>query len=265
VPPTALRRLSPVLRMGLTSAIECKNQIDEDFDSIVVGTSLGCLRDTEKFLVSIHTATSDFLSPTPFIQSTHNTIGGQISLGLNSKAYNMTHTQNNVSFEVSLLDAIMCINEGKERVLVGAADEHIDFLKLMQPSLIRNEYPLSSGSSFFVLSNKSNKSKIGIQAVHLSFSYQNLADEIDSFLEKENIPMNSISLLLHSDSQLGCKYENIESVNYLKYTGMYFSASSFALHIAHDYLKVKKEKYALIVNDMCPDGLGLTLLVTDEA
>ena len=146
IPPASLRRLSPVLRMGLAASIECKNQIETDFDAIVVGTGLGCLKDTEKFLSTFLTSTSDFVSPTAFIQSTHNTIGGQISLGLGNHAYNMTHTQNNLSFEVSLLDAMMLINEGKKNVLVGAADEKIDFLKEVQPTLIPDVFPLSSGA-----------------------------------------------------------------------------------------------------------------------
>ena len=46
----------------------------------------------------------------------------------------MTHTQNALSFEVSLIDAILLLKEDKENVLLGAADEKIEFLKNLQPN-----------------------------------------------------------------------------------------------------------------------------------
>jgi len=258
VPPTALRRLGPVLRMGLTASIECRNNVDADFDAISVGTALGCLKDTEKFLVTIHTTTSDFLSPTAFIQSTHNTIGGQISLGLKNHAYNMTHTQNNLSFEVALIDAIMCVNEGKQNVLVGAADEKIDFLAQAQPDLIPDTHPLTSGASFFVISPTKGSTGIGVRDVHTNFNATNIAKDIQDFLSKNKLTTDDIDVILSSNEQPFSDKQ--ETLNYLDYSGMHYSAPAFALHLAHDYLLSKGKKFALIVNDMCPGRLGLTLV-----
>ena len=264
IPPAALRRLSPVLRIGLTAAVECATTIGKDFDAIVVGTALGCLKDTEKFLVTIHTTTSDVLSPTAFIQSTHNTIGGQISLGLDNHAYNMTHTQNNLSFEVSLLDAMMCIDEGKQNVLVGAADEKIEFLEKLQPDLIPNSHPLTSGASFFALSSAKSSGTIGIKSLYTSFSSKNVKSKILAFLTKVGISLSDIDLILHSDSKLSKEFEEIKNMNYLEFSGFHYSASSLALHIAHDFLLVDNNKYALIINDMCPDNLGLILVEKND-
>lgn len=262
IPGAALRRLSPVLRIGLTTSIECKNKVDKDFDAISVGTALGCLKDTEKFLNTFLTSTSDFLSPTAFIQSTHNTIGGQISLGLGNHAYNMTHTQNNVSFEVALLDGIMCINEGKENVLVGAADEHIKFLELIQPSLISDKYPLSTGASFFAFSN--HKSDIGVKAVKVNFNSTNVDNELSTFLKENNLSKEQIDIVLHSNSDVKLS-ENQEGIDYLQYSGLHYSASSFALHVAHDHLKNSDKKTAVVVNDMCAGKTGFMLVIKDEA
>ena len=258
VPPTALRRLGPVLRMGLTASIECRNNVDADFDAISVGTALGCLKDTEKFLVTIHTTTSDFLSPTAFIQSTHNTIGGQISLGLKNHAYNMTHTQNNLSFEVALIDAMMCVNEGKQNVLVGAADEKIDFLAQAQPDLIPDTHPLTSGASFFVISPTKGSTGIGVRDVHTNFNATNIAKDIQDFLSKNKLTTDDIDVILSSNEQPFSDKQ--ETLNYLDYSGMHYSTPAFALHLAHDYLLSKGKKFALIVNDMCPGRLGLTLV-----
>ncbi|MEJ6584162.1 MAG: beta-ketoacyl synthase chain length factor [Crocinitomicaceae bacterium] len=263
IPPASLRRLSPVLKMGLTASIECKNQSGKDFDAIVVGTGLGCLKDTEKFLSTFLTSTSDFLSPTAFIQSTHNTIGGQISLGLGNHAYNMTHTQNSVSFEVSLLDAMMCINEGKNNVLVGAADEKIDFLKEVQPNLISADFPLCSGASFFVLSPE--KSEVQVKAISTTFSSENVLTDIAAFLDVHNLEMEKIDLLLHSNDGIEEHVTPKDAFNFLDYSGFHYSASAFALHIAHDYLVNEEKEWALIVNDMCPTNIGIMLIQRDEA
>ncbi len=255
IPRNALRRLSPILRMGLTCAMECQQNTVEKFDSIVVGTALGCLKDTEKFLTTFITSTSDFLSPTAFIQSTHNTIGGQISLGLKNHSYNMTHTQNNLSFEVSVIDAMLCINDGKKNVLVGAAEEKIPFLENLRPMIIREERPLSSGASFFVMSNE--QSSVAISKVEALFSIDSIEQEIKRFLAEKNLSENEIDLVLSSES-IALDFPKI--MNYLDYTGLHYSASAFATHIGHDYLKNNTAKNALIVNHICNGKLGLILL-----
>lgn len=253
---SALRRLSPVLRMGLTAAIDCQKKVEKEFDAISVGTSLGCLRDTEKFLNVINTTTSDFLPPTAFIQSTHNTIAGQISLGLKNHAYNMTHTQNNLSFEIALLDGIYCLKEGKNNVLVGAADEYIPFLEMLKPSVINEERPLTSGASFFVLTNE--PAEIAVLDCKISFD-QTAESLIESVLVENELNIESIALLL-TDKDLTLGNYNGTSINYLDYSGLHYSASAFGLHIAHDKLLNSDAQHALIVNQLCSNKTAVTLI-----
>ncbi len=255
IPRNALRRLSPILRMGLTCAMECQKNTNAEFDSIVVGTALGCLKDTEKFLTNFITSTSDFLSPTAFIQSTHNTIGGQISLGLSNHSYNMTHTQNNLSFEVSLIDAMLCINDGKKNVLVGAAEEKIPFLENLQPNIVADTHPLASGASFFVLTDE--KKSIGIKKVDALFNIQSVENEIKRFLATENLTVNDIDLVLTSNN-IELSFE--KTIHYLQHTGLHYSASAFATHVGHDFLKSNPANNVLVVNHLCNDKLGLILL-----
>jgi len=255
---TSLRRLSPILRMGLTASKECQAAVETPFDSISVGTALGCLKDTEKFLVTFNTTTSDFLSPTAFIQSTHNTIGGQISLGLSNHAYNMTHTQNSLSFEVALLDGLLCIEEGKSNVLVGAAEEKIPFLNHLQPALISDAYPLSSGATFFALAPETGENSIGIRAAYTNFNSTDLPSEIDIFLRSEGLSQNDLLLVLSSE-HVTLPAESTQ-INYLEYSGLHYSASSFALHIGHDYLRTQESGLVLVVNTLCEGKLGLILL-----
>ena len=70
-------------------------------------TGLGCLEDTEKFLSSIYTNEEKLLNPTPFIQSTHNTVAGAIALAIKCHGYNATYTHRGFSFESALEDALI--------------------------------------------------------------------------------------------------------------------------------------------------------------
>lgn len=260
IPANALRRLSPVLRMALAAAQDCQSKVEGEFDAISVGTALGCLKDTEKFLNTFITTSSDTLSPTAFIQSTHNTIGGQISLALGNHAYNMTHTQNSVSFEVALIDALMCATDGKTNILVGAADEAIDFLEGLRNKIIDSERQFTSGASFFVLGNKENNVKV--VDCHVEFGAYAANETIEQFLAKHKISIDDIDLVLMAEP---IDLKSKKSINYQDYSGLYYSSSALAFHIGHDFLKSNDSKFVLIVNNQSKGRLGLTLLGKNEA
>lgn len=257
IPPASLRRFSPVLRMALTAAQVCQNETSVPFDSISVGTSLGCLKDTERFLQTFITATGDTLSPTAFIQSTHNTIAGAISMALGNHSYNMTHTQNSLSFETALIDGLLCVQEGKKNVLVGAADEAIEFLDVLKPHVIQSTVPFTSGATFLSLQpdTAGNGKKVIDCAVH--FNNTNTEEAITTFLKKNQIDANAIELVLFAGeipTTIG-----IKQINYEQYTGLYYSSAAFACHLANDYT-LAEGKYVLIVNHQVNSKLGLTLI-----
>lgn len=258
IPVAALRRLSTILRMGITASKACQ-EVSREFDAISVGTALGCLTDTEKFLVTINTVSGDILSPTAFIQSTHNTISGQISLDLKNHAYNMTHTQNALSFEVALKDGLLCMDEGKKSVLVGAADEAIPFLERLRNSLIKTEKPFTSGATFMVLSGEKGNSIAGIQACEVYFSAENTTSQVEQFLIGSNCRLNDIDLILEAGTTFQSHAKNHYS--FTDYSGFYQSASSFAVHMANDWLlKNADDQRVLIVNNLESNKLGLTLI-----
>ena len=125
----ALRRMSRILRMGIASAIMAlKDAGIERPDGIITGTGFGCLEDTGTFLAGMIDKHEQNLNPTPFIQSTHNTIGSQIALMLNCYGYNQTYTHDAFSFESALMDALMSSTEHLDRhLLVGGVDEVTEF------------------------------------------------------------------------------------------------------------------------------------------
>src|SRR5436190_21298652 len=79
IPAANIRRTSHVLKMGISSALMAlRRSGTETPDAIITGTGIGCFEDTDKFLRQIVENGEKMLTPTPFIQSTHNTVAGQV-------------------------------------------------------------------------------------------------------------------------------------------------------------------------------------------
>lgn len=181
----AIRRMSRIIRMGVTSAK--KTCGDQHPDAIVVGTAYGCLEDTNQFLSRMTEFKEDMLNPTPFIHSTHNTISSQIALHFKCYGYNSTYVHRSVSFESALMDAMLLLNEGTAKnVLAGGVDEIINesFTIMDRLGMFRKaDDPhgtgaiAGEGSTFFLLSNEKRTSSLAsvINADMLSFAS---ADEV---------------------------------------------------------------------------------------
>lgn len=268
-----LRRMSKILRMSVACSKDCIAQagIDQP-DAIVVGTGMGCLLDTEKFLNNSITI-EGLLPPTSFIQSTHNTMAGQISLSIGNHGYNMTHTQNTLSFEHAVQDGMLLLNEGKKQILVGAADEHIEILDEISEKLkINFETGLTSAASFFILSNeKSHETLAKISDVRTIGLVTDVSAQINAFLAENQIEPLGLNLVLFSgklqDSAEITYFEIKKSpINYTVFSGVYPTSSAFALHFAIDKMgKDKTLKHILICNTLNKSNLGLTLIESVEA
>jgi len=258
----ALRRMSQILRMSITCGIDCLSQSGiENTDSIIIGTGLGCLMDTEKFLKNVLTL-DGLIPPTAFIQSTHNTIAGQLSLLLENNNYNMTHTQNTVSFEHALLDCMLRLNENDNNVLVGGADEHIPLLDNIASDIGVKivEGKMTSGAAMFALSNERNKHSLArVMDVETYYGKsKNLQDQVNSFIEGTEIDL----ILINSNEALEFDLENV--VNYSSIFGYLHSGSALALHYAVDVINEEGKQNILIVNYL-NDNMGLILISNLEA
>lgn len=160
------RRMSYVVKMGVGTAMDCISKASVDsIDAIITATGLGCLADSEKFLKSIQDSNEQLLNPTPFIQSTFNTIGGQVALLSKSHCYNMTYSHRFSSFESAMMDALMMAEDGEaEHILIGAADEKTSTqLKIMERlGAFRNGNTPDEGSFFFMLSRTPATECLGV-------------------------------------------------------------------------------------------------------
>lgn len=125
IPVMQLRRMSKAVRMGVVAAKTAMQQSGlEAIDAISVGTAYGCLQDTEAFLGKMIEQEEQMLTPTAFIQSTHNTVSGQIALLMGCNGHNLTYVQRGHSFEHALINTQLYLNDHQDHnMLVGGIDE----------------------------------------------------------------------------------------------------------------------------------------------
>lgn len=177
------RRMSAIMRMGVRTGVECIRRSGiASPDAIITATSLGCLEDSEKFLANLIRTDEQLLNPTPFIQSTFNTIGGQIALIDGNHCYNMTYTHWSESLVGALLDALLLISSGKSRnVLVGAFEQNIPvMLKVLERlRMLEGNIP-DEGACFMMLSSERSERTIAELDIDAVMSLAALCDVSDA-------------------------------------------------------------------------------------
>lgn len=121
----ARRRMSRLVKMGAATGLECLQRAGVTTpDAIVSATGYGFIADSERLLREMGAAGEEMMSPTPFMQSTFNTIGSQLALACGCRGHNMTFSDGYASFGSSLVGAALLLWSGEARsVLVVAADE----------------------------------------------------------------------------------------------------------------------------------------------
>ncbi|MBP5394102.1 MAG: beta-ketoacyl-[acyl-carrier-protein] synthase family protein [Bacteroidaceae bacterium] len=119
------RRMSKLMKAATISSMKALQAAGiESPDAIITATAHGMLETSEKFLVDMLENGEETLSPTLFMQSTHNTLSSAIAIRTKCHGYNMTYSQDDESLEWALRDARRLIETDKAKtVLVGCHDE----------------------------------------------------------------------------------------------------------------------------------------------
>jgi len=268
--PTLARRMGRVIKMGIAASSACfKDSGIAMPDAIMTGTALGCLEDTEKFLLAIIENDEQFLTPTSFVQSTHNTVSAQIALQLKCMNYNFTYVHKGYSFESSVLDGLMTIAEGNgKNILVGGHDEMTDkyyrvcdrvnyWKKEMTPTLqlINSKTDGSvagEGAAFFMLSAEpSDRDYAKLRSLKFIYkpeSQQEIEGRISEMLAEKGLTANDIDLVIYGINgdarydgiynQLKDSYFKNSTAAYFKHLcGEYQTSGSFAMWLAARILK----------------------------
>lgn len=265
-----IRRMSRIIRMGVAAAMECLQEANVKIpDAIVTGTAYGCLEDTGVFLTKMVEFKEELLTPTAFIQSTHNTIGAQIGLMLQCNNYNNAFVHRGFSFESALLDGMLLLKEKEAaNVLVGAIDEitNISHAILSRMGLYK-QGPISNlelfksaskgtiageGASFFLLATEPSPTDYaklgGLKTFYKPAGIKEIEAQISSFLTEHSISFNDIDLIITGkngdtvsdaifDELQESIFSNNNTINYKNLCGEYPTASAFALWLGTNIIK----------------------------
>ena len=137
ISPGEARRMGKLMKAATITSLRALREAGvETPDAIITATAYGMLETSEKFLFDMLENGEEALSPTLFMQSTHNTLSSAIAIRTKCHGYNVTYSQGKDSLEWALRDARRLIASGKARtVLVGCHDEATptfqDFLRRM--------------------------------------------------------------------------------------------------------------------------------------
>jgi hypothetical protein len=208
--PNEARRLGKILKRALlTSRQVMETSGISNPDAIITGTGLGCIENTEIFLGALVREGEEFLKPTHFMQSTHNTIGSLIAIDAHCHGYNSTYAHKGISFECALLDAFMQLqNERIQSALVGAHDEMTpDYFTLLK----RTGYLGHSENGFagetavsMMLGTEPTKNTLcrltGVEMLYLGGEDKKLEEEVKEVkkLEKLGLAFSNFSNFLTS-------------------------------------------------------------------
>jgi len=296
ISPNMIRRMGRAIKMGVSASIRCLEDAGiKEVDAVICGTGIGCFEDSEKFLLALIDNKETLLTPTSFIQSTHNTVAAQIALLIKCHQYNMTYVQRGFSFESALQDAILMLQERDGlNILAGGIDEMTaGYLTLQRRAgyikkdvfsggtLVSETSPghyMGEGAAFFVLGSQQSASSYaileGVEMIYAPLSTQVLESAISDFLASHSLSLGDIGLTLLGNSgdvryeqkmtalQSGY-FKDIPQGNFKHLCGEYMTNGSFALWLAATILRNGKVPPSVRTNSL-PGNSPVHILVVNH-
>ena len=254
IPKSLLRRMEKATRIGIGAGIPLLEK-HKNIDGI--------------FLKQIMQYNEGTLTPTSFVQSTPNAVTGILALMSKNIGYNTTHTNLGLSFEATLLDAMLLFEENEaKQLLVGAVEETSEYNynidsaanffkeKEVSSSQLLNSNTKGSvrgeGAAMFVVSNSKENALCEIVDV-AQFSFlqkNNIAIRALQFLAKNNIKpkdIDALTLGYNGDSRydflydiLAWQFENSSIFSYKNLVGDFPTANSFAMWLSCNAIEGKQ-------------------------
>ncbi|MDN3723342.1 beta-ketoacyl synthase N-terminal-like domain-containing protein [Aequorivita sp. SDUM287046] len=291
IPPAAARRMAKGIKMGVVASKIAMDEAGiETVDAIITGTGMGCMIDSEKFVSAIIDNNEQYLTPTSFIQSTHNTVAGQIALGMECKAYNFTYVHSAISFESALLDAKMQLeNDEAEHILVGGVEElgehttkvhrtinHIKPEAVTISTVLNSKTEgavFSEGANFFAVSNEKREScyaELLAVETYNTLQKERVSETIEYFLEENNLKIDNIDLVVlgnNGDVEFDSYYTQLsegmfrqtQQVFYKHLVGENNTVSAFGIWLASKIIKIQSIPEILKINSIATSEVKTVL------
>ena len=112
ISPAEARRMTSQTRLVLAVALKVLDKNQCNPDAIICATRYGCMHNSVVFLNDMLSTHETELKPTPFIQSTHNTIASMVAIKLRNHGYNITYSHGTTAWQDALQDVRMQMQLG---------------------------------------------------------------------------------------------------------------------------------------------------------
>ncbi len=201
------RRMNRMLKMGTYAAMKCL--ADTDVDMMLTATSLGSISDTEKMLDTIYSSGETLGNPTAFIQSTFNTLAGNIAQLKSTHIPNVTFVNRGETVANALGYAQVKLSCDADNILYVSSDEKTELSEtVLKKFKLSANGMYGEGSAAMILSSE----KTGALA-EIVFSKCEI--DVMSALKELGIPM-----------------EDVEILDYKRWCGEYATALAFGVALA---------------------------------
>lgn len=201
------RRMNRMLKMGTYAAMKCL--ADTDVDMMLTATSLGSISDTEKMLDTIYSSGETLGNPTAFIQSTFNTLAGNIAQLKSTHIPNVTFVNRGETVANALGYAQVKLSGDADNILYVSSDEKTELSEtvLKKFNLSANGM-YGEGSTAMILSSEKTGSLAEIV-------FSKCGIDVQAALK-----------------ELGMPIEDVEILDYKRWCGEYATALAFGVALA---------------------------------
>lgn len=254
VTPVEARRMGKILKRAIATSITALEHASiEKPDAIITGTGLGCVENTEKFLSSMCKDGEYLLTPTSFMQSTHNTISSLIAIHTHNHGYNATYSHRGISFDSALHDAWTQMRLDKiNTALVGAHDEVTPTVYSLVQKTCFNGILSGEASVSMVLSTSVENRKsamCSLKGIKIMYrpTRQQISKAVDDMLSTVGMHISDIDAVVlgvngNKDNDIHYRnlidiFEGVPAIQYKHLFGECFSASALGVYVAATCLK----------------------------
>lgn len=201
------RRMNRMLKMGTYAAMKCL--ADTDVDMMLTATSLGSISDTEKMLDTIYSSGETLGNPTAFIQSTFNTLAGNIAQLKSTHIPNVTFVNRGETVANAFGYAQVKLSCDADNILYVSSDEKTELSEtVLKKFHLSANGMYGEGSTAMILSSE----KTGALA---EIVFSKCGIDVMSALKELGIPM-----------------EDVEILDYKRWCGEYATALAFGVALA---------------------------------
>ncbi len=143
IKPLESRRMGKLIKASLLTSLKALERAGiESPDAIVTATAYGCVYNSEQMLNQLVREGEKNVSPTLFMQSTHNTISSTIAIRTHCHGYNITYSHGKESLSWAMHDARRLLKSGRcKNVLVGYHDESTPLFSKLEESVSGQKTP----------------------------------------------------------------------------------------------------------------------------